>query len=77
MSTLSEGNYIMTTVTIREVFKIKNVVNPLNGHQWTEHGETTNYHVIGGAGVSSKHRTLAGAEKAKKELQSFYDKFNL
>ena len=67
----------MTKVTIREVFKINNAVNPSNGRQWTEHGETTAYHVIGGAGVSSKHRTFEGAENAKKELQAFYDKFNL
>lgn len=67
----------MTKVTIREIFKIKNVINTLSGPQWTEHGETTAYHVIGGAGVSSKHRTLEGAEKAKKELQAFYDKFSL
>lgn len=67
----------MTKVTIREIFKINNMINPLSGHQWTEHRKTTAYHVIGGAGVSSKHRTFEGAEKAKKELQAFYDKFNL
>jgi hypothetical protein len=67
----------MTMVTIREVFKTYDVLNKRNGQQWTEHGETTAYLVIGGAGVSSKHRTIKGAEKAKKELQDFYNKFNL
>ena len=67
----------MTTVSIREVFTKQNNVNPISGHEWTEHGPTTSFQVIGAAGVHSKHRTIAGAEKAKQELQDFYNKFNL
>lgn len=67
----------MTQVTIREIFKKVDEVNPISGHQWTEHGDTTGYQVIGAVGVHSKHRTIKTAEKARDELQAFYNKFNL
>lgn len=67
----------MTTVSIREVFTRQNKVNPVSGHEWTEHGPTTSFQVIGAVGIHSTHRTITGAEKAKQELQDFYNKFNL
>jgi hypothetical protein len=67
----------MTTVSIREIFKKQNKVNPISGHEWIEHGPTTSFQVIGAVGVHSRHRTIVGAEKAKQELQNFYNKFDL
>ena len=62
-------------VRVREVFKRIYKKNYLSGHEWTEHGPTTGYEVVGPSGVESKHRTEAAADAAAKELQEFYDKF--
>lgn len=67
----------MTIVYIRENFKKQLKVNPISGYSCIVHGPTTAYYVIGACGASSAHRTLKGAEKAKKELQCFYNKFGL
>lgn len=67
----------MTTVSIRPVFKLIDKRNPISGHEWTEHGPTTGYVVVGACGVYSRHRIWERAEKARKELQAFYDKFGL
>ncbi len=66
-----------TQVSIREKFKRIDKHNPISGHQWTEHGETIAYQVIGATGVHSQHKTLEKARIEARELQSFYDKFNL
>jgi hypothetical protein len=67
----------MTKVTIREIFKKIDKTNPISGHQWSEHGDTAGYQVMGAVGVHSKHKTIKAAEKARGELQAFYTKFNL
>lgn len=66
-----------TQVTIRERFNLIEKHNPVSGHRWTEHGPTTCFYVIGACGISSRHNTIEGAEKAKQELQNFYNKFAL
>ena len=67
----------MTQAIIREVFKKTDRFNPVSGHRWTEHGETTAYQVIGNGVVHSRHRTHEAADKARESLQAFYIKFNL
>lgn len=64
-------------VVIREVFKLSDHINQLSGHVWHEHEKTTGYQVIGACGVYSSHKTLKQALISQKELQDFYNKFNL
>lgn len=56
---------------IRENFKLIDRKNPISGHEWTEHGPTTSYSVVGPAGEVSRHRTEAGAEKARAEWEAY------
>jgi hypothetical protein len=67
----------MTQVIIREVFKRTEKHNPISGHRWIEHGDTTGYQVIGAGVIHSRHKTNDAAEKARESLQAFYNKFNL
>ena len=67
----------MTQATIREVFKLIPKHNPISGHQWTEHGPTTSYKVMGNGVEHSRHKSSAAAEKARESLQAFYNKFSL
>lgn len=67
----------MTTVKIRENFLITYKNNPISGYAWPEHGPTKSFYVIGASGIFSRHLTLKKAQKAQKELQDFYNKFNL
>jgi hypothetical protein len=64
-------------VTVRECFKCLENQNPLSGHVWIEHGETTHYRVIGAVGLHSTYKTLVAAQKEAKALQDFYNKFSL
>jgi len=66
-----------TEVRIRSVFKKINKKNPISGHEWTEHGETTEYEVVGKCGVYARCKSYEKANKIKNELQEFYDKFGL
>lgn len=67
----------MTIVYIRENFKKFIKTNPISGYSWLEQGATINYSVIGGSGVFSTHKTIKQAEKKARELQDFYNKFDL
>ncbi len=62
-------------VRIREVFKLIHKKSPLSGHEWTEHGPTFGYEVVGPCGVESKHKTEKNALDAAAKSQEFYDKF--
>jgi len=65
-------------VRITEVFKRINKHNPISGHSWTEHGETTGYEISGGVFVGrTKCKTLKQAEKAAKEMTAFTEKFGV
>ena len=61
-------------VRIREVFKTIDRRNPISGHEWTEHGPTTGYEVVGPFGVLEKCRTEVSAVAKAYEWQAFYDK---
>lgn len=67
----------MTQAIIREVFKKINKTNPISGHAWTEHGDTIWYQVMGAGIIHSRHKTHDAAEKSRKSLQDFYNKFSL
>lgn len=67
----------MTQAIIREVFKLVHKTNPISGHSWTEHGDTTYYQVMGNGIVHSRHKSHEAADKARKELQNFYDKYDI
>lgn len=56
---------------IRENFKLIDRRNPISGHQWTEHGPTTSYSVVGPTGEVSKHRSEAQAIKSRDEYEEF------
>jgi hypothetical protein len=48
---------------IKENFKCIHKHNPISGHSWAEHGETTSYSVVGGGWMPTEHKTLRQAEK--------------
>lgn len=60
-------------VRVREVFKLIHCKNKLSGHQWTEHGPTTCYVVVGPYGEISRHRTEARALAEQAAWQAFFD----
>jgi hypothetical protein len=60
---------------IRDVFKIINKKCKLSGHEWTEHGPTTGYDIVGPFGVIAHAKTQKKAEQLQQEWQAYYDKF--
>lgn len=67
-------------VRVREVFKLIHCKNKLSGHQWTEHGPTTGYvvvgpygEIVGPYGEISRHRTEARALAEQAAWQAFFD----
>ena len=67
----------MSLIRIRENYKLIDCKNPISGHEWTEHGPTTSYSVVGPFGDISRHTSEAKAEKAKVEWEAFYEKYPL
>lgn len=56
---------------IRENFKLINCKNPISGHEWTDHGPTTSYSVVGPTGEVSRHRSEAQAIKSRDKYEEF------
>jgi len=61
-------------VRVREVFKLIEHHNPISGHRWHNHGETTGYQVVGPYGVISHHRTHEAAHKAADAWIEYYER---
>ncbi len=56
---------------IRENFKLIQCKNPISGHEWTEHGPTKSYSVIGPTGEVSRHKSDTAAQKARNEWETY------
>lgn len=63
-------------ISIREKFALLDEKNPISGHQWTSHGPTTSWEVVGPTGVLSTHRSEAKAEESKAAWQDYFDRLN-
>lgn len=61
-------------LSIREEFRLIDKKNPVSGHQWTEHGPTTSWVVVGPTGVLSRCRSQEGAEKQLQEWKDYFDR---
>ena len=60
---------------VRETFKRIDHKNPISGHEWSTHGPTTGYEVVGPCGVCSKHTSETKANLEAAEWNDFYKKF--